>query len=183
MTTPTQQDKDNAARRADIAAQFQREHDEAIDLAESVFGPGWQPCGRHFLVDKQEEDRARKAGDKMHAAATVYSAQKDGVKRHFTATNGITTECMTVEEGFGGMYDEKHPTKGIELQGQWIAYPRYSLFWAGYETYSPRTAEQLAAAREKREQKAVEQDAQKHPLFADAIRSGKWRPERSRRPR
>jgi len=54
------------------------------------------------------------------------------------------------------------------------------LCWSALERYSPRSAESLAAAREKREEKTVERQAQEHPLFADAIRSGEWRPERGK---
>jgi hypothetical protein len=39
------------------------------------------------------------------------------------------------------------------------------------ELYEPRTAEQLAAARVKREERAVEREAEKNPLFADQIRA------------
>jgi hypothetical protein len=46
------------------------------------------------------------------------------------------------------------------------------------ELYTPKDAEQLAEAREKREAKAVEHVATENLLFADQIRSGDWRPEK-----
>jgi len=183
MTQPTQQDIDNAAWRAGIVVRYKAEYDEARVIAESVFGPGWEPCGRHTLVDKQEEQRARAAGDRMQPSATVYSARKSEVKRHFTVVDGIATECPTVEAGFGAMLDETHPTLGFDLRGQWIPYRRYSLFWAGYEAYSPKTAEQLAAAREKRQQREVEKEAQANPLFAEIIRAEGFVPRRKGNPR
>lgn len=171
MTEPTPLEIANAACRAEIAERFRREYDEALALAESVFGPGWEPCGRHMLVEKDEEERARKAGDRAQPAATVYSARnKDGGTRHFVIEKGVPREVASVEEGFGDMYHEKHPTRGFEHRGQWIPWQRYSLHWGGYELYTPQTAEQLAAARLKREAKAVEKEAQVAPLFADLIR-------------
>jgi hypothetical protein len=116
----TAQDIENARVRQEIADRLQHEYDEALALATSAFGPGWEPCGRQFLVDKDEEDRARRAGDRMQPAATVYSARKDGVKRFFTVVDGIARECASVEAGFGAMYHEPHPVRGFEHKGRWV---------------------------------------------------------------
>jgi hypothetical protein len=169
---PTPQDVANAELRASIAARFRAEYAEALALAESAFGPGWEPCGRHYLVDRDEEERARAAGDRARPAATVYTARKDGVKRYFTVADGKPVECPGYQEGFGAMLTEPDPKRGFEKDGRWHAVHRYSLYWAGYEPgYQPLTAEQLAAARERRELRAVEKEAEAHPLFADVIRA------------
>ena len=184
QTPPNQRDIANADLRAGIAARLQAEYDEALAQAVAIFGPGWVPSGRHFLLDKDEEERARKSGGRMAPAATVYSASKDGVKKHFTIIEGEPTECTSVEEGFGPLLHENHPTRGFEHNGQWLPIRRFSLYWAGYEpNYRPRTAEQLAAARTKREQRAVEKEAQANPLFADIILAEGLLPNRKGRPR
>jgi hypothetical protein len=61
---------------------------------------------------------------------------------------------------------------------------RYSLYWDGYETdYRPRSAEQLAADRARREQKAVEKEAA-GSLFAEQILAeGYVKPKRKGKPR
>ncbi|WP_143393238.1 hypothetical protein [Fimbriiglobus ruber] len=145
---------------------------------ESVLGPGFVPVGRHYLVDHDEEERARKSGGRMASAATVITAEKDGVRRHVAVIGDETRECASYEEGFGVMLTEPDPTRGFTHKGQWCRVNRYSLYWAGYEPgYTPRTAEQLATAREKREAKAVEREAEGN-LFADAVREEGFIPKR-----
>lgn len=116
----------------------------------------------------------------MQPATTVYSARKDGIKRHFTVSDGVSSEVASVEEGFGAMLHENHPTRTFEHKGACIPCGRYSLFWAGYELYKPQSAEALAAAREKREAKAVEKEAEGN-LFADLVRAEGYVPKRGRR--
>lgn len=180
MTDPTPQDVENAERRAQIAARFKSQYDEALALAEQVLGPGWQPSGYSYLVEKDAEDEARRTNTKPVPSATVITAVKDGVKRHFRVET--MTECETPEAGFGEMLMEPHHSKGFEHRGQWIPYHRYSFCWGCFEPdYRPQTAEQLAAAREKREQKAVEREAESAPLFAQLIRSEGFVPKRRER--
>ncbi|MBY0459087.1 MAG: hypothetical protein K2V38_17260 [Gemmataceae bacterium] len=66
----------------------------------------------------------------------------------------------------------------------------HELYWSGYEAdYRPRTAEQLAGAREKRAAKAEEAERQvweeslKDNLFADLIRAEGFEPRRKGKPR
>jgi hypothetical protein len=128
-------------------------------------------------VDKDEEEQARAAGRPMGPAAVVYTATRDGRKRHFTVVGGTPEEVAGVEEGFGAMLGEKHPTKGFRHNGRWLRHGRYSLYWSGFEPdYRPRTADQLAAARARREQKAVEREAE-GSLFADLIREEGYVPK------
>lgn len=169
MTTPSPLDIENAARRQEIADRFRSQFLEALALAEQALGPGWEPTGRHCLVDKLEEDRARKAGERPVPAATVITAEKDGVKRHFRA-DGVPTECASVEAGFGRMMTEPHPTLRLDWNGKELIPHRYSLHWGWFEPdYRPKSAEQLAASRAKREERAVEREAEAAPLFADLI--------------
>ena len=179
MTEPTAQDIANATRRNAIATRFRSKYLEALALAETVLGPGWEPTGYNYLVEKDEEDRARRTNTKSVPAATVISAVKDGVKRHFRVET--MTECETPEAGFGEMLMEPHPTKGFEHRGQWCRTHRYSLCWGWFEpNYRPASAEQLAAAREKREAKTVEKEAE-GSLFADLIRAEGYVPKGRRR--
>jgi hypothetical protein len=45
----------------------------------------------------------------MRPAATVYTAEKDGVKRHFTVKHGRPVECAGYQDGFGPMPAEPDP--------------------------------------------------------------------------
>jgi hypothetical protein len=92
--------------------------------------------------------------------------------------NGHILHAGSYEPLFGALLHEKHPTRTIEVRGQQEPCPRYSLCWSALELYEPRSAEQLAAARAKREERASEKEAEAHPLFADQIRSGTWRAEK-----
>src|SRR5947209_8261614 len=103
----------------------------ALTLAEQVLGPGWEPTGYHYLVEKDAEDEARRTNTKPVPSATVISAAKDGEKRHFRVET--MTECDTPESGFGDMLLEPHPTKGFEHRGLWCRIHRYSLCWGWYE--------------------------------------------------
>ena len=154
MTEPTHQDRENARRRQAIADNFRDQFEQALTLAEQVLGLGWEPTGYHYLVEKDAEDAARRTNTKPVPSATVISCRNAaGVKRHFRVET--MTECDTPEAGFGDMLMEPHPTKGFEHRGQWCRIHRYSLCWGWFEPdYRPQSAEQLAAARAKREEKA-----------------------------
>lgn len=171
MTAPTPQDEHNAAIRAEISARFRRDWDECAAHAERLFGPGWRPSHRHFLVDKDAEEVARRTGTRPVAAATVYTVRRGDERRHFMLRDGEPVEVESKEAGFGDMLYEPHPTQGFTDQtGQFHHFHRYSLCWSGYEIYEPRTAAQLAEARARREERAVEALAEAQPLFADEIR-------------
>ena len=184
MTDPTPQDIANAETRRTIADRQAAEYGHVLRLALGAFGPGWLPSGRHFLLDHDEEDRCRRTGERPVAAATVFTVRNDqGDKRHFTVEDGRVVEHASYEAGFGPMLLEPHPTRTIEVRGQMVHPHRYSLCWAPFELYEPQTAEQLAAARVKREERAVEREAEKSPLFADQIRDEGYRLVRKGRPR
>lgn len=181
---PTAQDRLNAAVRAEIAARFQFEYDQCLGWAEALFGRGWTPAYRHYLVDKDDEERCRRSGERPPAAATVYTVRNAaGDKRHFTLTDERPIETIGYQEGFGDMLYEPHPTRGFEHQGKRVAYQRYSLCFAPYHDYHPKSAEQLAAARVRREARAVDRLAEANPLFEDQIKAEQARPERRRRER
>jgi hypothetical protein len=171
MTEPTAQDIDNAAVRADIAARFQQAWDECAAHAAQLFGHDFEPSCRHYLTDKEDEATCRRTGARPTPAATVYTVRhrETGDKRHFVLRDGVPATVESMEAGFGPMLDERHPTVRIEVGGKSVAPHRYSLNWAGYETYRPKTAVQLAAARERREDKKVERAAEAMPLFAEQI--------------
>jgi len=166
---PTDLDQENAARRQAIADKFRAEYARAEALACSVFGPGWKLTGRHMLLDKDQEDEARRTGTRAVPVATVITAEKGGVKRHFRVET--MQECESMQAGFGEMLLEPHPTKRFTWAGKEIAPHRFSLCWGWYEPdYRPASAEKLAAARQKRQEKAVEKEAESAPLFAELIR-------------
>lgn len=182
MTEPTEQDLANAALRRTIADRFKAQFERARELVESVLGPGWEPTGRHYLVTHDEEERARRVGGTMTPAAGVFTAEKDGERRQVLVIGTDKCECSSYQEGFGAMLTEPDLARTIEVRGQMVHPHKHSLYWAGYETgYAPRTAEQLAAARVKREEKAVEKEAAENPLFADQIRAEGYVPRGRRR--
>ncbi len=113
----------------------------------------------------------------------MFTVRNDaGERRHFMLKDGRPVEVASHEEGFGTMLLETHPTQRIEAREGARAH-RYSLCWAPIQTYRSRSAELLAAARERREEGAVERAAEENPLFADQVRSGEWRREKKWRGR
>lgn len=171
---PTERDRENARIRQAIADVQERQWQECYLLALGAFGPGWLPSGRHFLVAKDEEDACRKSGAKPKPAATVYTVKKDGQKRHFTVEDGTVVEHDNYEAAFGAMLLEPHPTQTMEVRGEIVHPHRYSLCFAAYERYHPRSAKELAALRASRGQKRDERDAKREarefPLFVEATR-------------
>jgi hypothetical protein len=97
--------------------------------------------------------------------------------------DGQIRQAQSYEPLFGELLHEPHPTRTIEVRGQQVRCPRYSLCWSALDLYEPRSAEQLATARVKREQRATEKEVQANPLFAEQIRSGEWRAEKKPRGR
>lgn len=178
MTDRTEQDIKNAALRQEIAEQFRERFEEARRLIEPVLGEGWSPTGRHYLVDHDEEERARSVGGPGTPAATVITAEKDGGRRYVLVIGGQLRECASYQDGFGAMLTEPDPVRGFrDKDGALHHVHKYSLYWGGYETgYTPKTAVQLAEARGKREEKAEEkwqQDVEKDAaasLFPEWVR-------------
>jgi hypothetical protein len=169
---PTARDRENARLRRQIAARQAEEYDQVQAWAEAAFGPGWQPSHRHYLVSIDEEERVRYTGKRPQAAAMVYTVKNNiGEARHFTVSaDGKAIECDSYQAGFGPMLWEPHPTRGFTHHGIFCHYHRYSLNWAPYEKYQPKTAEELAALRASRERKKAEREEKKwatdHPLLA-----------------
>jgi len=169
---PTEQDRENARIRQKIAERQAREYDQILVWALAAFGPGWIPRGRHYLVEKDEEERARHTGEKAEAAATVYTVRNEaGQARHFAVVGSKVIEHASYEAGFGSMLLEPHPTRGFEHRGQWCRTHRYSLCWAPYELYEPKTAEQLTQLRATRERRREER---RDKQWADENRLLAW---------
>lgn len=168
----TARDEANAKMRAAIAARFEEEYLQCLSWAESAFGPGWEPSGRHYLLDQADEDRCRMTGERPTPAATVYTVRKGGQAKHFSVVNGQVVEHASYKEGFGAMLDEPHPTMTIEVRGQQVHPHRFSTCWAPIELYHPRTAEELAKLRESRFRKKAEREEhrwrEENPLFVQA---------------
>jgi hypothetical protein len=171
--TPTERDVANAAAREAIARRQGEQYERVWGWATGLFGPGWLPSGRHFLVTIDEEERSRREGTPAIAAATVYTVRHEetGMKRHFTVSEDEqVTEVESYEKAFGPMLLEPHPTRTIEVAGKHVHPHRYSLCWAPIEIYHPRSAEQLAALRASRERGKQEREqkkwAEENPLWA-----------------
>jgi hypothetical protein len=173
---PTEQDRRNAAGREAISARQAEAYGRVLALAWELFGEGWLPSGRHYLLSKDEEDKARKTGERAIPAADVYTVrhEKTGEKRHFVVRDGKPVQVASYEDGFGPMLLEPDPVRTIEVRGQKAHPHRYSLCWAPFELYTPKTAEQLAALRVSRERRKAEREERKwqeeNPLLAFAER-------------
>lgn len=181
---PTAQDLANAATRQAIADRQNDEYAEAQRLALAALGPGWTPWMKLVLIDADH----RRTGNITPVATVfkVYRGEERLTERSVflrRMPEGQVLRADSYEPLFGELLEEKHPTKTLEVKGQQVPVGRYELCWSALEQYHPRSAESLAAAREKREEKAVERQAEENPLFADQVRSGEWRPEKKRRGR
>lgn len=175
MLQPTEQDLKNAAFRQAIAEQEAERFGRARRLVWGALGTEWDPVCRRVLIDKAEDALARTAGRQPEPAATVITARHKGsgdIRYLRIIWDQVAGVHESYESAFGEMLREPHPTLRIEVRGQQVAPPRYNLCWAGYEVSHPRTAEQLAAQRERREAKAIEKAAAEIPLFAEQVRSG-----------
>ncbi len=184
MTSPTPQDLDNSETRRRIAEEFQNRYNQVLRWAMGKFGPGWLPSHRHELIEKEEEDRCRHTGERPKPAYTVYTVKNSiGRQRHFTVdAEGRVHECASYEEGFGSMLLEPHSTRGFtDKAGVFHHTHRYSLCWADFPLYEPKSADELVAMRERRQEKAVEKEAEANPLFADQIREQGYVPKPRRR--
>jgi hypothetical protein len=185
VAEPSAQDLRNAACRAEIAAKQAEAYNQVLRYALGAFGPGWLPSHRHFLVTKSEEDRCRYTQEHPKAAATVYTVKNGaGRKRHFTVEDGKVTECASYEEGFGPMLLEPDTERTITVRGENVHPHKYSLNWACYELYEPRSATQLAALRESRERGKAEREERRfreeNPLLVwmDRVKEETESPER-----
>lgn len=186
MPDPTSRDFANAALRQTVADRQRDEYRRVLAWADSIMGPGWLPHGRHYLLEIEEEEIARREGTTAKAAATVYTVTNGVRKRHFmVGEDGKAQEVAGYKEGFQEMLLEPHPTRLIEVRGEKVSPHRYSLNWAPIELYEPRTAEELAALRVSREKGKVEREERKwkeeNPLLASAgIKPEDLKPERRR---
>lgn len=172
MTQPTDQEIDNAATRAAIAAKQNAEYDEAQALAEQVLGKGYFPWMKLSLIDNDH----RRSGD-SEPVATVYKVCRG---RRFLSersrflrrmADGTVQHADNYETLLGELLGEKHPTRTVEVRGEQVPVRRYQLCWSALQKYEPRSAEQLAEARQKREEQAVEKQVRDLPLFAEQIRA------------
>src|SRR5271169_330421 len=99
---PTKHDRENARIRREIADRQAQAYGQVLAWALGAFGPGWEPSHRHFLVDRDDEARARYTNERPQAAKTVYTVRDAaGNARHFTVEDGKAVEHESYEAGFG----------------------------------------------------------------------------------
>jgi hypothetical protein len=113
---PTEQDRENARVRREIAERQQAEYDACLALALGAFRPGWLPSHRHLLVAKEGEERSRRGGGSPRATATVHTVRNAaGEARHFTAdADGTVVRHESYEDAFGAMLLEPHPARASQ---------------------------------------------------------------------
>ena len=170
MTQPTELDRQNAATRQAIAERQNAVYAEAQQLALEALGPGYQPWMKLSLLDSDH----RRTGDTT-PAAVVYKVYRGDKRLSENAVfirrvpDGTIRHADTYEPLFGDLLNELHPARTIEIGGQQVPVGRWELCWSALELYSPRSADELAAARQRREAKAVEREASAMPLFSETI--------------
>jgi hypothetical protein len=168
---PTDRDRENARIRQEIACRQAEEYAEVERLALSSLGPGWKPWMKLSLLDSDYYCTGN-----TEAVATVYKVYRGEEKLTENAVylrrmpNGQIHHSGDYETLFGELLREPHPTRTIEVRGQHVPCPRYSMCWSPLERYGPRSAEQLAALRAARKRNKVEREEKKwaadHPLLA-----------------
>jgi hypothetical protein len=136
-----------------------------------AFGPGWEPVGRHYLVDKVEEEAARKE-DRPAVAAMTAHCVKNGFarRRYFTVDDGEVTEYLGYHEAFGPALTDLHPTLRFMHRGKELPADHFTLGWGEIDRYEPMTAEQFASLRASRERAKAEREEkgwrEQAPLFS-----------------
>ncbi len=182
--SPTEQEIENARVRRQIAGRQAEEYAEVERLALEALGPGWTPWMKLSLIDS---DHHRNGNTEPVAIAyKVYQGEQrlsENAVFLRRMPDGEIRHASSYEPLFGELLREHHPEHTIEVKGQQVPCPHYTVYWSPLERSRPRTAEQLAASRVKRERNKVERDAAANPLFAEQIREGELKPERKRRMR
>lgn len=168
---PTDRDRENARIRQEIAARQAEEYAEAERLALTALGPGWTPWMKLLLLDS---DYHRTGNTEPVATAfKVYRGDKrlsENAVYLRRMPDGQIRQSGEYEALFGEMLQEPHPTRTVEVRGQQVPCPRYSVCWSALERYEPLSAEALAARRASRERNRAAREekarAATHPLLA-----------------
>jgi hypothetical protein len=171
LPEPTEQDRENARRRREIAEHQAKEYAEAERLAQKALGPGWSPWMKLSLIDSDHH----RTGN-TEPVATVYKVYRGAERLTENSVYlrlmpaGQVQQAPSYEPLFGEMLQAPHPTRTLEIRGQQVPCPRYSLCWSALERYEPLPAEKLAALRTTRERKKAERAekrwAEAYPLLA-----------------
>lgn len=168
---PTDLDRRNAECRAKIAANQNTVYAEAECLALATLGPGWHPWMKLILLDSDYHH----TGDTT-PAAVAYKVHRG--KQKLTENSlylrkmpdGTVKSTEKYEDLFGDLLNESHPTRKLEIKGQMVPAPRWTLCWSTLERYEPRTAIELAKLRESRERGKAEREDRRfredNPLLA-----------------
>jgi len=171
--TPTQQDQGNAAMRQAIADRQNAEYAEALKLAQGTLGPGWQPWMKLSLIDSCHRQNGNE--EPMATAYKVYRGKHRLTENAVflrRMPDGSVRQAAGYEELFGDLLHEPHPTKRLQVKGEQVPAPRWTLCWSSLELYTPRPAEELAALRVSRaagkDRKADKTWAEENPLLAQA---------------
>ncbi len=173
---PTEQDRQNAAIRRVIADRQAAEYDEAQALADAALGPGYTPWMRLSLIDS-DHHRTRNTTPVATAFKVCRGEQRLSENSVYLRRmpDGQVRRADSYEPLFGELLHEPHPTRRLEIRGELVPAPRWTLVWSALERYQPRTAEELAALRESRERKKAEREAKRwqeeNPLWAWAERA------------
>lgn len=168
--TPTARDLTNASYRQAVAAKAEAEYRHAELLAYRTLGIGWHPWMKISLLDSDYHQTGNT--QPYGVAFKVYRGDQRLTDRSVfirEMPDGQVRQAASYEELFPELH-EPHPTRTLEIKGQTVPAPRWTLCWSSLDLYKPRSAEALAKARATREtrkeEKADRQWVEDNPLWA-----------------
>lgn len=170
---PTALDLANAATRQAIAERQNAEYQHCLLLALRSLGPGWRPWMKLVLIESdyhQKRDRPPVIGATCFKVYRGEQKLTENSRFVIQDADGTVRHAARYEDFFGALLTEKHPTYKLEIRGQQVSAPRWSVCWSAIELYRPMSSEQLAALRVSRERGKAERAEQnfreENPLLA-----------------
>src|SRR5262245_22503162 len=146
---PTESDIENAAIRQAVAERQNREWQEANLLALGGLGSSYQPWMRLSLIDSDYHNGASR--DPVAVVIKVYRGE-ERLTQNSVYLRKMPDDTVKVADNyeilFGDLLTEPHPTRRLQVKGEMVAPPRWSLVWSALERYTPKSAESSAALRQ-----------------------------------
>lgn len=137
---------------------------------------GIQPTEHDIQAAAMRADIAKKERADLDEAIVICGQGKKAYAKHVLHDRtGVEPDrvyyCSQADDGTGWMPKPNHKNERLP-NGHFRYELHFCYIGAPSKLYKPKTAEQLAAARVKREQKRVDALAADMPLFAPEVRSG-----------
>jgi|SRR5581483_74376 len=170
---PTAGDIENAAMRQAIAEKQLAEYAHCLKLALGALGPGWTPWMKIVLLESDyhlHRDKPPVVGGVVYKVYRGELRLSENSMFLLEGPDGTVLKDRNYEPLFGALLTELHPTRKLEIKGEQVPAPRWSVTWGALEMYIPKSAEELASLRVSRERGKAQRDQQKfeeeNPLLA-----------------